>query len=1170
MAFPATWIGARVEVMADNAWVDLIDTSDVRYDQDISIKRGRDNEQSSLSYSYADMKVDNRDGRYNPRNPSSDLAGKIGQNTPSRVVVPISEDTFTRTASNGWGSTDTGYAYTRNGGAAGDFSVGSGVGAISITAVNSVREMYLADLTRKAVTVTFTVRPTVVATGGSITMSIVVRRADGSNYYFGGVRFVANEVFWDDGVFTVTIAKNVAGVETTVAAAEESFTYDASSAIVGELTIFGSYIRMRAWDLADTTRMVSTSTNDESITAAGAVGVRMKLLTGNTNTLPFSPTVDNMLIDDVRHSGEIPAWPARQDLTGRDKYVPLQSAGILRRLSQGSKALRSPYARFVTIAEWGTETDRPWAYWPLEDSSGSTQGASLYINHRIFDAVTTLPARAVGSFQFAIETGPTGSASLPSIATTAPSTRYVRGTVPAPPTDVSALLYDLDTDWGCFFWVKLEGTSASIGLMDLTAAGSLLKWRVTAENSGTATVNLEVRDISNTLIDTATINTDIFDGEWHMICARAEKVGSDVVGTLRVDGSSLEDSTSTMTTQTVGRPMTWTSPAPVTQTNVTSAAIGHVFFASGQAANAADMADMIEVMSEAYAGELAGDRMIRLSTEEDIPFAIVGSAADTQAMGPQGIATYVDLMSECFNVDLGIPFEPRQFVGLAYRTRIDLYNQTPNLELDYSSQHLSGNLEPTGDDQLLRNDVTVSRTGGSSANTFQATGPLSVLTPPSGVGPYQFPVTLNVETDDQLPPLAGWLLHLGTVDEDRWPMLSVALERPVFTASASLTADVAGGAAVDGVDIGDVISVASLPDYPDDVSAQVQGYREVIGRHTRTFDWNTAPASPYTVAVVDDDTTGKVGSDGSELSADITSGATSIKVATTGTQVDGYPSYRWTTDATEYPFDLRINRPPERVTASACANGTWTFVGAGTAATSANAAGSSTVAPSLHASTTTGDVVFCLASIRNSGTGVPDTPSEYTRLPVFPTTSNVQLFGKIAEAGEGAPTISFTGGVANATLVAQCATFRASTGVNDLDNMVMHATALLNVSAQNIAYPKCPVPEDNCLIMYLGWKQDDWTSVATIASAAEIGEPDDTLGDDAGIVWDYVIQTSKADIAAGSFTVTGGASAISRGAVVAVRVDVQTFTVTRSVNGVTKAHSAGADVSLWTPAVVGL
>jgi hypothetical protein len=35
--------------------------------------------------------------------------------------------------------------------------------------------------------------------------------------------------------------------------------------------------------------------------------------------------------------------------------------------------------------------------------------------------------------------------------------------------------------------------------------------------------------------------------------------------------------------------------------------------------------------------------------------------------------------------------------------------------------------------------------------------------------------------------------------------------------------------------------------------------------------------------------------------------------------------------------------------------------------------------------------------------------------------------------------------------------------------------------------------------------------------------------------------------------------------VLAIRCDYQTATVTRSVNGVVKSHSAGAEVRLWQP-----
>lgn len=201
------------------------------------------------------------------------------------------------------------------------------------------------------------------------------------------------------------------------------------------------------------------------------------------------------------------------------------------------------------------------------------------------------------------------------------------------------------------------------------------------------------------------------------------------------------------------------------------------------------------------------------------------------------------------------------------------------------------------------------------------------------------------------------------------------------------------------------------------------------------------------------------------------------------------------------------------------------FVAAGVAATDANAAGTSTVTPALPAGTALGDINLVLASIRNSGTGTVNTPTGYT--PLFDG-SNFRLFGKAIAAGEAAPVVSFTGGVANATLIAQCAAIRNVA----LD--VVASDGLLNASAQNIAYPALAIPENDCAVLVIGWKQDDWTSVASLAGMTEIGEPTTASGDDAGMVWDRVVQTTAANISAGSFAVTGGASAISRGAVIAL------------------------------------
>jgi hypothetical protein len=76
----------------------------------------------------------------------------------------------------------------------------------------------------------------------------------------------------------------------------------------------------------------------------------------------------------------------------------------------------------------------------------------------------------------------------------------------------------------------------------------------------------------------------------------------------------------------------------------------------------------------------------------------------------------------------------------------------------------------------------------------------------------------------------------------------------------------------------------------------------------------------------------------------------------------------------------------------------------------------------------------------------------------------------------------------------------------------------------------------------MAWKQDDWTSVATLPAlgsdaAVEFGDPSSTTGNDQGIVWDYVAQTGTGTVTVptGSFIVTGGAAAISSSSVMTMK-----------------------------------
>lgn len=199
------------------------------------------------------------------------------------------------------------------------------------------------------------------------------------------------------------------------------------------------------------------------------------------------------------------------------------------------------------------------------------------------------------------------------------------------------------------------------------------------------------------------------------------------------------------------------------------------------------------------------------------------------------------------------------------------------------------------------------------------------------------------------------------------------------------------------------------------------------------------------------------------------------------------------------------------------------FVAAGTTATANNAS----VSPGLPTGWAEGDLLVTWAAIRNSGAGAITVPAGWTAMLQV---DNIALLGRRATSSESAPTVNITGGVAGADVIAQMVAFRNA-------ELVPASSAWqLNPSAQNITYPGLPAVQTTWgLALYLGWKQDDWTSVATISGATEIGEPSSTTGNDAGLVWDYQLMSTPVAVASGAFTVTGGASAISYGATVALR-----------------------------------
>src|SRR3990167_4277260 len=88
------------ELLVDGVWQNI--TPDVRDSDAITMERGRRDWATDADPSTLSLRLNNGEsrvaagvqGRYSPRNPRSDLFGKIGRNTPIRVRKDAARDAF--------------------------------------------------------------------------------------------------------------------------------------------------------------------------------------------------------------------------------------------------------------------------------------------------------------------------------------------------------------------------------------------------------------------------------------------------------------------------------------------------------------------------------------------------------------------------------------------------------------------------------------------------------------------------------------------------------------------------------------------------------------------------------------------------------------------------------------------------------------------------------------------------------------------------------------------------------------------------------------------------------------------------------------------------------------------------------------------------------------------
>ncbi|MFJ2002187.1 alkaline phosphatase D family protein [Streptomyces chartreusis] len=161
------------------------------------------------------------------------------------------------------------------------------------------------------------------------------------------------------------------------------------------------------------------------------------------------------------------------------------------------------------------------------------------------------------------------------------------------------------------------------------------------------------------------------------------------------------------------------------------------------------------------------------------------------------------------------------------------------IALDYSLAHISDPFEPTDDDQRTRNLITAKRENGGEYTYAAEDGPKSVQDAPDGAGEYDDSVTVNVASDEQLPDQASWRARLGTIDEDRFPAITVDLRRNPDLAEL-----------LAGLNLGDRIVIENPPEElpPDTINQIAEGGTTRLSIERWQAELNASPGAPYTVA----------------------------------------------------------------------------------------------------------------------------------------------------------------------------------------------------------------------------------------------------------------------------------------------------------------------------------
>ena len=230
------------------------------------------------------------------------------------------------------------------------------------------------------------------------------------------------------------------------------------------------------------------------------------------------------------------------------------------------------------------------------------------------------------------------------------------------------------------------------------------------------------------------------------------------------------------------------------------------------------------------------------------------------------------------------------------------------------------------------------------------------------------------------------------------------------------------------------------------------------------------------------------------------------------------------------------------------AHGAITYIGAGSAS---NAIDGGAVTPSVHASTTTGDLIVCAVAQKNATDYTILTSTGYTMLYGRNRSggNTLAIIGKIA-TGSDTVSVDSSDNTVGRTVISQCATFRGTLGT--VTGIVDGSAGTDNAAQTNIDTPALTVTAANSVVLIVGMRANQFAAedIAVLSGMdAEIGQPERTSSATVGMIWDYDIQTTASSKSASAFvTTTNTATAVAVALNLKEAVTAPTWSVSPTVS----------------------